>query len=388
MSPAVVSAVPGVVPAARHMLCLPGAGGLARLTPFAEAVYRLPQADGVVGDGLPGSQPPGAPSPQGLVAGWPAAPGETQALLASASPNRVPAYLLRPPVAAGRYRRVIAATAGGVHALHLLSLAQALARAWAVPATVLWLEPPAGAGEPDAARERLETLLARSFALEPAVEFLRAGDIVRQLDAVAGAEDLLLVGAPHFGVAAYHYEGSLPDQLARLHQGPMAMCLSEPPQRLAFREFLWEANICLVAEKQDRGTVIARLTDRLCAAGILPVDLRLACIEAALARERLSSTAVGCQTALPHARLPRFDGVAAALAIAPGGIDFGAEREPPRFVFLMLTSATSYGRYLGALARIARLMVNPGRRQALLDARTPAAAMAVLEAEPTAATTE
>ena len=109
-----------------------------------------------------------------------------------------------------------------------------------------------------------------------------------------------------------------------------------------------------------------------------------ACIEAALARERLSSTAVGCQTALPHARLPRFDGVAAALAIAPGGIDFGAEREPPRFVFLMLTSATSYGRYLGALARIARLMVNPERRQALLGAPTPAAVMTVLESEPPA----
>jgi PTS system nitrogen regulatory IIA component len=366
------------------MLCLPGADGLTRLAPFAEAVYRLHQVDGVVGDGLPGPQPPGAPAPLGLVAGWPVAPDETQALLAYASHSRVPAYLLRNPVAGGRYRRVIAATAGGVHALHLLSLAQALAREWGVPATVLWLEPPAGAGEPDAARERLETLLARSFALEPAVEFLRAGDIVRQLDTVAGAEDLLLVGAPHFGVAAYHYEGSLPDQLARLHRGPMAMCLSEPPQRLAFREFLWEANICFVADKQDGRAVIARLTDRLCASGILPVDLRQACIEAALARERLASTAVGSQTALPHARLPRFDGVAAALAVAPGGIDFGAEREPPRFVFLMLTSATSYGRYLGALARIARLMVNPERRQALLGAPTSAAVMTILETEPPA----
>ena len=384
MRPAGVSAVPGAVPAASHMLCLPGADGLTRLAPFAKAVYRLHQVDGVVGDGLPGPQPPGAPAPQGLVANWPVAPDETQALLAYASHSRVPAYLLRNPVAGGRYRRVIAATAGGVHALHLLSLAQALAREWGVPATVLWLEPPAGAGEPDAARERLETLLARSFALEPAVEFLRAGDIVRQLDAVAGAEDLLLVGAPHFGVAAYHYEGSLPDQLARLHRGPMAMCLSEPPQRLAFREFLWEANICFVADKQDGRAVIARLTDRLCASGILPVDLRQACIEAALARERLASTAVGSQTALPHARLPRFDGVAAALAVAPGGIDFGAEREPPRFVFLMLTSATSYGRYLGALARIARLMVNPERRQALLGAPTSAAVMTILETEPPA----
>jgi hypothetical protein len=44
-----------------------------------------------------------------------------------------------------------------------------------------------------------------------------------------------------------------------------------------------------------------------------------ACIEAALARERLSATAVGCQTALPHARLSCFDGVAVALAVAPGG---------------------------------------------------------------------
>jgi len=370
---------------ARHMLCLPDGVDLVRLMPFAEAVYRLHHAEGVIGDSLPGLQAPGVPVPQGLVAGWPSVPGETQALLAYASHSRVPAYLLRNPLPVGRYRRVIAATAGGVHALHLLSLAQALAREWSVPATVLWLQPPSVAGAPETARQRLEILLARSFALEPAIEVLRAGDIVRQLDSVAGPEDLLLIGAPHFGVAAYHYEGALPEQLARIHQGPMAMCLSEPPERLAFREFLWEANICLVNEPIDRLTMITRLTDRLCASGILPADLRQDCIEAAMARERLSSTAVGCQTALPHARLPRFDGVAAALAIAPGGIDFGAERDPPRFIYLMLTSATSYNRYLGALARIARLMVIPARRQALLDATTPTAVMSVLEAEHPAA---
>ena len=87
MSPAGVSAVP----TARHMLCLPGFGGLARLAPFAEVVYRLHQADGVVGNGLPGPQSPGVPAPQGLVAGWPTAPGETQALLAYASHSKVPA---------------------------------------------------------------------------------------------------------------------------------------------------------------------------------------------------------------------------------------------------------------------------------------------------------
>ena len=56
MSPAGVSAVPGAVPAARHMLCLPGAVDVTRLAPFAEAVYRLHQVDGVVGDGLPGPE--------------------------------------------------------------------------------------------------------------------------------------------------------------------------------------------------------------------------------------------------------------------------------------------------------------------------------------------
>ena len=153
--------------------------------PFAEAVYRLHHAEGVIGDSLPGLQAPGVPVPQGLVAGWPSVPGETQALLAYASHSRVPAYLLRNPLPVGRYRRVIAATAGGVHALHLLSLAQALAREWSVPATVLWLQPPSVAGAPETARQRLEILLARSFALEPAIEVLRAGDIVRQLDSVA-----------------------------------------------------------------------------------------------------------------------------------------------------------------------------------------------------------
>lgn len=369
----------------RRIACLPGAGGWAALAPVAEAVCRLHQADPVDGSRVPGLQALEGESLQGLVAAWPDTPREAQALLAFATQSRLLAYLVRHPHAGVRHKRVVAATAGGVHALHLLSLAQALSREWRVPATVLWLDTPAPPGDAHTvARERLETLLARSFALDPAVEIIRADDIVRQIDAVADTEDLLLIGAPHFGVAAHHYEGSLPDQLVRLHRGPMVMCLSEPPQRLAFREFLWEANICLGVQETGRTAVITRLTDRLCTSGILPTRLRQACLDAALERERIHSTAVGCQTAIPHARLPGFEGVAAALAIAPGGIDFGREREPPQFIFLMLTSASSYGRYLGALARIARQMLASDRRQALLSAATPAAAMAILETEPLA----
>lgn len=330
---------------------------------------KSPGADGSAGEGAASAEL------CGLVAGWPETTAEAQDMLSTANQIKAPAYILRQGLGQ-TLKRIVVATAGGVHSLHILALAETLSQNWNLPVSVLRIETPPGAVEP--AKRGLEALLARSFALGRTVELGRTTDLVRQLDASAGPEELLIIGAPHFGVAASHFEGSLPERLSRVHVGPMLMCLSEPPLSPPFRDFLWEANIVIGGGGRDRDGIIKLLVDRLCESGVLPANLRQVSVKRAMARETLSATVVGCQTAIPHALLPEYDGVAAALAICPGGVVFDRREEAPKFVFLMLSSSRSHNRYLGALARIARNMLDAETRRALLASTTPTAVMEIL----------
>lgn len=312
----------------------------------------------------------------GVVAGWPETAGAAQEMMASAKQLRVPAYILRQDPGA-KVRRIVVATAGGVHAVRVLALADALARAWRLPIASVSVEP-----APLSAREfppRGADAGARSLVTAHDVLADRIGEIVARIHSQAAADDLLLIGAPHFGVAASHFEGSLPERLARMRSGPLLMCLSEVPENPPFREFLWEANICLDVRATTRSGVIGLLARRLCETGVVPARWHDLCLEMALDREELSTTVIGRHhTALPHARLPEYDGVAAALAICPDGVVFDKGYDAAKFVFLLVSSPLSHERYLGMLGRIARQMPDIALRKTLLAAESPAAAMVAL----------
>jgi mannitol/fructose-specific phosphotransferase system IIA component (Ntr-type) len=315
-----------------------------------------------------------------LVADWSDAPSAVQAVLAAANRLQTPCYIARQALDA-QPRRIVVASSGGVHALHVMALAEALGQHWGLPVSLLHLDP--RTLEDDAQqrrRQRLENILARSFVLGLTIEVGRVPDLAGRIDSLVGPDDLLLIGAPHFGVAASHFEGSLPERLERIRRGPMIMCLAEPPRSLPLRDFMWEANVCVDVAGLDRDGVIRLLAGRLCESGVLPEHLRGEAIAAALAREAQGATAVDCQTALPHALLPSYDGVAAALAICPAGVAF-ADGENSRFVFLLVSSASSYESYLGALARIAGAMMRDETRSALLAATAPEEAMRALAKE-------
>lgn len=312
----------------------------------------------------------------GLVANWPDVAARTQILLSAAQRVQAPAYILRQ--APGQdIRQIVAATAGGVHALRVIALAEALSRDWNLPVSMLRVEPMSDAA-PEEPQRGLDALLANSFVLGAPVNIGRVADVVRQIDARTGSEDLLLIGAPHFGVAASHFAGSLPEQVARVRLGPMLMCLSEPPRSPPFRDFLWEANIRMGVQGLARDEVVRLLVDCLCESGVVPAHLHQACIRQALAREAMGSTFIGCQTALPHALLPDYDGVAAAMAVCPAGVAFGSSEGVPKFIILLVSSARSHDRYLGALARIGQQMIQARTRQRLLACATPADIMDAL----------
>ena len=92
--------------------------------------------------------------------------------------------------------------------------------------------------------------------------------------------------------------------------------------------------------------------------------------ETLLQRERLGSTAIGDRVAIPHGKLPHLERIFGLAARLDKPIDFGAlDAEPVDIIFLLLAPAGAGADHLNALARIARILREPGIRERIRAAR-------------------
>lgn len=99
--------------------------------------------------------------------------------------------------------------------------------------------------------------------------------------------------------------------------------------------------------------------------------------DALLQRESSQSTGLGNGIAIPHAVHSQLDSTVIQLALSPEGVDFRALDERPVHVFfLLLSPPESSGTHIKLLARIARLMREPGFLQRLLATETAEEAIA------------
>ena len=88
-----------------------------------------------------------------------------------------------------------------------------------------------------------------------------------------------------------------------------------------------------------------------------------------LQRERLGSTGVGHGIAIPHGKLVAFDRIVGVFARLETPIEFESlDNEPVDLIFLLLASEGAGADHLKALARIARILREPGMREQLRDA--------------------
>ena len=107
-----------------------------------------------------------------------------------------------------------------------------------------------------------------------------------------------------------------------------------------------------------------------------------------LQRERLGSTGIGEGIAIPHGKLPKLAGLFGLFARLERPIDFEAlDGEPVDMMFLLLAPEGAGADHLKALARIARMLREPGIHDRIRAARDASALYAVLthDAVPTAA---
>ena len=145
---------------------------------------------------------------------------------------------------------------------------------------------------------------------------------------------------------------------------------------MRFTDFLSEDCIRQGLKARDREDVLHELAGMLAARTRTPSDL----LEQQLvARERISSTAIGEGVAIPHCRFERLRQITACVVVDPDGVDFGARDGRPVRLFVTLASPThSPGTHLSVLARIAALLRDVRLRQALVEAPSAAAIRALL----------
>jgi PTS system nitrogen regulatory IIA component len=103
-----------------------------------------------------------------------------------------------------------------------------------------------------------------------------------------------------------------------------------------------------------------------------------------LQRERLGSTGIGDGIAIPHGKLPKFSGLFGLFARLERPIDFEAlDGQPVDMLFLLLAPEGAGADHLKALARVARVLREPGIHERIRAARDASALYAVLTQEPT-----
>ena len=107
-----------------------------------------------------------------------------------------------------------------------------------------------------------------------------------------------------------------------------------------------------------------------------------ALFQSLLERERLGSTGIGENVAIPHAKTEELDRILTVFGKSQQGLDFESlDQKPVHFICLLLAPASSTGLHLKALARISRLLKSQTLRDAVLKAGDPETIFSIFQDE-------
>ena len=98
-----------------------------------------------------------------------------------------------------------------------------------------------------------------------------------------------------------------------------------------------------------------------------------------LARERLDTTCLGNEIALPHARTEHVKKIVIAVGRSDGGVHFENSNQNVRLMFVLGTPKSNPGDYLMLVGSLCRLINDAPQREALFAAPTPEAFIATVK---------
>ena len=90
-----------------------------------------------------------------------------------------------------------------------------------------------------------------------------------------------------------------------------------------------------------------------------------------LARDRLDTTCLGNEIALPHARTEHVSDLVLAIGRSPAGVHFEKDQQLVRLLFVLGTPKNNPMSYLQVVSVLCKIFKDPANREALLNAATP-----------------
>lgn len=99
-----------------------------------------------------------------------------------------------------------------------------------------------------------------------------------------------------------------------------------------------------------------------------------------LARDRLDTTCLGNEIALPHARTEHVTDLVLAIGRSPAGVNFEKDNQTVRLLFVLGTPKNNPMAYLQVVSTLCKIFKEPEHREALLAADTPEAFADILRA--------
>ena len=137
-----------------------------------------------------------------------------------------------------------------------------------------------------------------------------------------------------------------------------------------------ESVIANIAGK-NKLDVIKEMTERLKQNDTIKNDQAL--YATLMEREKLGSTGIGENVAIPHGKSDELTQIITVFARSLSGIDFESlDQKPVHFVCMVIAPAHSTGQHLKALARISRLFKNQKLREGILKAEDSNAIYSIL----------
>jgi mannitol/fructose-specific phosphotransferase system IIA component (Ntr-type) len=99
-----------------------------------------------------------------------------------------------------------------------------------------------------------------------------------------------------------------------------------------------------------------------------------------LARERLDTTCLGNEIALPHARTEHVQQIVMAVGRSDAGVHFENGNQTVRLMFVLGTPKSNPGDYLQVVSALCKILKDGANRKAMLEAETPEAFIAAVVA--------
>ncbi len=137
---------------------------------------------------------------------------------------------------------------------------------------------------------------------------------------------------------------------------------------MKINELLTEKGVQLNVSAANREEAVSKLIGLLDAQGC--ISDKAAFKEGILAREKLSTTAVGGGIAIPHAKVEAVKKAGIAAITVPAGVDYNApDKKPVTILFMIAAPASGSDIHLKALQRLAVLLAIPGFQEELQHAK-------------------